>query len=206
MAGLYHRKMQELTLLDTVHVYLTDAALQGAHEGATVQLAEELGSVDPLLESLILAMEGVLAHWETSARTYLDHLSGMLAAQLVHRHSTLTSPPDTADVHAGLSDRHYLAIRDLLEERLSDPIPLADMASVTGLSVSQFARQFKARTGLAPHRYLVQLRVDEASRLLRGSSMPIAEIATRCGFSHQEHLTRVMQAHLRTTPAALRRS
>ncbi len=35
--------------------------------------------------------------------------------------------------------------------------------------------------------------------------MPIAEVTAVCGFSHQEHLTRVLRAYLGTTPAALRR-
>ena len=80
------------------------------------------------------------------------------------------------------------------------------MAGVAGLSVSQFARAFKARTGQPPHRYLMRLRVEQAVRLLRTSTLPIADISARCGFSHQEHLTRVLRAQLGTTPAALRRS
>jgi AraC family transcriptional regulator len=79
------------------------------------------------------------------------------------------------------------------------------MAAVAGLSVSQFSRQFKARLGVAPHQYLLRLRVETASRLLREQALSIADVATRCGFSHQEHLTRVVRAHLQTTPAALRR-
>jgi AraC family transcriptional regulator len=73
------------------------------------------------------------------------------------------------------------------------------------LSVSQFSRQFKARTGLAPHRFLLGLRVEHACRLLGTDQLPIAEVAIRCGFSHQEHLTRVMRAQLGTTPGAVRR-
>jgi AraC family transcriptional regulator len=42
--------------------------------------------------------------------------------------------------------------------------------------------------------------------MLRTGSAPIAEVAVTCGFSHQEHLTRLMRARLGTTPAALRRS
>lgn len=80
-----------------------------------------------------------------------------------------------------------------------------DLASAAGLSVSQFARRFKARTGSPPHRYLVRLRVDQAARLLRAGTMPIAQVAAACGFSHREHLTRVLRSHLGTTPAALRR-
>jgi AraC family transcriptional regulator len=93
-----------------------------------------------------------------------------------------------------------------MEERLAETVSLAELASVAGLSVSQFSRQFKARTGLAPHRFLLGLRVDQACRLLRTDTTPIADIAVRCGFSHQEHLTRVMRAHLDTTPGAVRRS
>jgi AraC family transcriptional regulator len=84
-------------------------------------------------------------------------------------------------------------------------VPLADMAIVAGLSVSQFSRQFKARTGVAPHRFLMRLRIDAALRLLRDGVMPIAQVAAACGFSHQEHLTRVLAAHLKTTPGAVRR-
>ncbi len=73
------------------------------------------------------------------------------------------------------------------------------------MSVSQFSRQFKARTGLAPHRFLLGLRVDQACRLLRANRPPIADVAVHCGFSHPAHLTRVMRAQLDTTPGAVRR-
>jgi AraC family transcriptional regulator len=92
-----------------------------------------------------------------------------------------------------------------MEERLAEPVSLAELAAAAGLSVSQFSRQFKARTGQAPHRFLLGLRVEHACRLLRTDQLPIAEVAFRCGFSHQEHLTRVMKAHVGTTPGALRR-
>jgi AraC family transcriptional regulator len=75
---------------------------------------------------------------------------------------------------------------------------------VAGLSVSQFARQFKTTAGVAPHRYLLRMRVRQAELLLRTGSLPIAEVAARCGFSHQEHLTRVVRTHLGTTPGVLR--
>ena len=190
--------------LDTVHVYLAGAALQDSSEGRPVELAEELGVTDPLVEQLMLALDGVVRQWQPAARTYVDHLGGLLAAHLVRTHSTHRAPrPPTA---AGLTDRQLARVRALMAERLAEPLPLADLAAVAGLSVSQFTRRFRAATGLAPHRFLIRLRVDAACRLLRSGSLPIAEIAASCGFSHQEHLTRVLRAHLGTTPAALRRT
>ena len=190
--------------LDTVHVYLADQALQdSSSDGRPVELAEELGVTDPLVEQLMLALDGVVQQWQPAARTYVDHLGGLLAAHLVRTHSTGRVSVPTA---TGLTDRQLARVRALMASRLAEPLPLADLAAVTGLSVSQFTRRFRAATGLAPHRFLVRLRVDAACRLLRAGSLPIADVAASCGFSHQEHLTRVLRAHLGTTPGALRRT
>lgn len=189
--------------LDTVHVYLSDRALQNAHDGdRPIELAEELGVADPLVEQLMLTLDGVVRRWEPAARTYVDHVGALLAAHLVRAHSSISAREPTS----GLTDGDVARVREMMVSRLGEPLPLTDLAAVTGLSVSQFARRFKAATGLTPHRFLVRLRVDAAARLLRTSSSPIARIATTCGFSHQEHLTRVMRAQLGTTPGVLRKS
>jgi AraC family transcriptional regulator len=210
--GLFiHPAGRDLTVelggdLSTVHLYLRDDLVQDA-AGAdrSIELAEELGTSDRLLEQLVLAMDETLRRWEPAARTYLDQLGSMVAAQLVQRHGVGGLGYVGDRLAGGLGDCQFQAVRALMEERLGEPVSLAELASVAGLSVSQFSRQFKARTGLAPHRFLLSLRVDQACRLLRTDTAPIAEIAIRCGFSHQEHLTRVMRAHLDTTPGAVRR-
>ncbi|MGX5186039.1 helix-turn-helix domain-containing protein [Streptomyces avermitilis] len=192
--------------LDTVHLYLADSVLQEAHgEGGTVELAEELGSSDPLIEQLVLALDGVVQRPEPSARTYVDHLVGTLAARLAHAH-TADRPVDPGSAPSGLTSRQLRSARELMETRMSEPLPVAELASAAGLSASQFSRQFRASTGKSPHQFLLQLRLDHARRLLRTTTVPIADVAGRCGFSHQEHLTRVMRAKLGTTPAAFRRT
>jgi AraC family transcriptional regulator len=188
--------------LDTVHVYLADEALRSS--GGPVELAEELGVTDPLVEQLMLALDGVVRQWQPTARTYVDHLGGLLAAHLVRTHSTHRKP--SPPMAAGLTDRQLASVRALMVARLAEPLPLAELAAEAGLSVSQFTRRFRAATGLAPHRFLIRLRVDAACRLLRSGSLPIAEVAASCGFSHQEHLTRVLRAHLGTTPGVLRKT
>jgi AraC family transcriptional regulator len=209
--GLFiHPAGRDLTVelggaLNTVHLYLTDDVVQDAAGGnRPVELAEELGTSDRLLEQLVLSMDETLRRWEPAARTYLDQLGSMVAAQLVRRHGAGVSSGDDRPV-GGLGDCQFAAVRAVMEERLAEPVSLAELALLAGLSVSQFSRQFRARTGLAPHRFLLGLRVDQACRLLRTDRAPIAEIAVRCGFSHQEHLTRVMRTHLDTTPGAMRR-
>ncbi|GGN52350.1 AraC family transcriptional regulator [Streptomyces albiflavescens] len=192
--------------LDTVHLYLADSVLQDAHgEGQAVEIAEELGSSDPLIEQLVLALDGVVRRWEPSARTYADHLVGTLAAHLAHAHAA-GRPVDRDSASPGLTGQQLTSARELMESRLSEPLPVAEVASVTGLSTSQFTRRFRASTGKSPHQFLLQLRLDHARRLLRTTTVPIADVAVRCGFSHQEHLTRVMRDKLGTTPAVFRRA
>jgi AraC family transcriptional regulator len=190
--------------LDTVHAYLTDEALRDVNDGRPVELSEELGAADPLAEQLMLALEGAVRRWEPSARTYTDHLTGMLAAQLVHWHGARPAAPRPA--RSGLSARQFAAVRELMEQRLAEPLPIADLATAASLSPSQFTRQFRASTGQSPHQFLLKLRIEQACRLLRTGSAPIGKVAVECGFSHQEHLTRVMRARLGTTPAAFRRA
>lgn len=199
--GLFmHPAGRDLTVelggpLDTVHAYLSDKVLP-------VELSEEMGTADPLVEQLMLALDGVVQQWEPSARTYVDHLSGLLAAHLAHHYSTArATKPD----NARLSEKQLTAAKEVMLGRLAEPIPLADLAAAATLSVSQFTRRFKAATGDTPHRYLMRMRVEQACRLLRTGTLSIPEIAVRCGFSHQEHLTRVMRARVGTTPAAYRR-
>lgn len=193
--------------LNTVHLYLSDALLQAAaQDGRSVRLKEEFGTTDPLLEQLVLALDGAVRHWEPSGSTYVDQLALMTAAQLARRHSVRQRAAEPVQCRAGLSDRQFAAVRELMDARLSEPLSLEDLASAAGLGVSQFARRFTARAGCPPHRYLVRLRVERAARLLRAGAMPIAQVAAACGFSHQEHLTRVIRSQLGTTPAALRRA
>ena len=208
--GLFlHPASRDLTVelggnLRTVHVYLDDCAVQeAADQPGHVELAEELGNFDPLVEQLVLSLDGVLRGWEPSARTYVDHLSVLLAAHLARYHSVRPVAGQAA-VSRGLSRSQLAAVREIMEARLAEPIPLADLAAAVPLSVSQFSRQFKASTGDTPHRFLMRLRAEQACRLLRGTTMPIAEVAARCGFSHQEHLARVLRAQHGTTPSALR--
>jgi AraC family transcriptional regulator len=95
---------------------------------------------------------------------------------------------------------------EFMDANLAERLALGDIAGAVGLSPAHFIRQFKARTGMAPHQYLVRLRLERAKRLLRETDSSIAQIAFECGFSHQEHMTRFFGQLAGTTPAVFRRA
>jgi AraC family transcriptional regulator len=95
---------------------------------------------------------------------------------------------------------------EFMEANLDRSIGLPAISDAAGLSPSHFARQFRASVGQAPHQYLMQGRVEHAKRRLGETNAGLAEIADACGFTNQEHLTRLFKRACGTTPAAYRKT
>ena len=90
---------------------------------------------------------------------------------------------------------------DFIEQNCLRNIRLEELANLTGLSQSHFSHAFKASTGVAPHQYQTNLRLDRAKHLLVRSEYPLTTIAVETGFADQAHFTRVFRKNLGTTPA-----
>jgi transcriptional regulator GlxA family with amidase domain len=104
----------------------------------------------------------------------------------------------------GLSPGAMRRIREYVEAHLGDSMDLATLAAVAGLSIHHFARGFKQSTGLTPHHYLTQKRVERAQDMLAHSALSLSEIAYAVGFSDQSHLARHFRQMLGTTPGQFR--
>jgi AraC-type DNA-binding domain-containing proteins len=94
--------------------------------------------------------------------------------------------------------------RDYLHAHLDRDIGLEDLAQTCGVDRFRLTRAFKAAFGLAPHAYLIQLRLARARRLLSQGQTP-AEVAMALGFADQSHLGRWFRRAYRLTPADYRR-
>ena len=80
-----------------------------------------------------------------------------------------------------------------LSTHLSDPISVADMAARARLSPSRFSVVFRQTYGMAPAKYLLQMRVEHAAELLRGSDWTLAHIADLCGFADVHHFAKTFK-------------
>lgn len=86
------------------------------------------------------------------------------------------------------------------------PWTIEMLASCVTISDSRLHALFLEEFSLPPHRWLAGLRMDKVCALLTNSTLPIAEIALRAGFSDQTALTRAMRNTVGETPAAYRRT
>ncbi len=83
------------------------------------------------------------------------------------------------------------------------PVSLAELAALAGLSRFQLLRAFARQIGTTPHAYLVQKRVRIARQRLASGAMP-AEAAADAGFADQSHMTRAFVRYVGVTPARFR--
>lgn len=93
-----------------------------------------------------------------------------------------------------------------MQEHCGRNIRLKELAELTGLSQSHFSHSFKASTGLTPHDWQMNARLELAKELLRDGDQGLTAIAVETGFSDQAHFTRVFRKHVGTTPARWKRS
>lgn len=80
-------------------------------------------------------------------------------------------------------------LRELLDERVVEGITLAEAARLVRAHPAHLVRSFSSAYGIAPHQYLMSLRVGRARRLLLEGRSP-GEAAVATGFYDQPHLTR----------------
>lgn len=92
-----------------------------------------------------------------------------------------------------------LRVRSRIDDAPAQPHPLSELAALSGLSRFQTVRQFARLTGLTPHAYVIQRRLDAARRLIRNGSQ-LADAAIEAGFSDQSHMHRIFVARHGFTP------
>ncbi|WP_263410613.1 helix-turn-helix domain-containing protein [Terriglobus tenax] len=103
---------------------------------------------------------------------------------------------------SGLSALQLRQVLDFLHQHLDAALSLSELARLVDLSPSQFARQFKAATGVSPHRYQLNTRIGKAQELLLVQGESLSMVAAATGFVDQSHFTRTFKRVTGATPHA----
>jgi AraC family transcriptional regulator len=94
---------------------------------------------------------------------------------------------------------------DLLTERCTEALTLADLAAEARVHPGYLTCAFRRHFGCTVGEYLRRQRVTLACRHLAGSDTPLADVALLTGFADQSHFTRTFKRQLGLTPAAYRK-
>jgi len=154
-------------------------------------LAERLRATHQVLESNADRLQKECALLEVIGEIVIHHAS--------------TRPNESAPISGSRSSAALQRVRDLLEAEYARAVTIRELADVASLSTFHLIRVFRASFGLPPYKYLEQIRIQQARRLIR-LGFPLTHVVHATGFSDQSHLTRYFKRIVGVTPGTYARA
>ncbi|WP_172199535.1 helix-turn-helix transcriptional regulator [Saccharibacillus qingshengii] len=157
----------------------------------------------PALRELLLAIQ----EEHDSARA--SYVSVVYAYMLqffvqVNRHFRQENvEPSKNPVSFAQLEKIRLVIR-AMEDRHAHSWTLEELAALAYLSPSRFSDIFRRAVGVSPLTYLIQIRLENAYRLLETTDLKIVDIAIECGFRTLSNFNRLFKRHIGTEPRLIR--
>jgi AraC family transcriptional regulator len=157
---------------------------------------------DSLIYEIGLALKAELTTDGLGNRFYAESLFTALSAHLLRKYSS----PNLKILKSedGLPKYKLQKAIAYINEHLDRDIRLADLAKAVGMSQYYFCRCFRQSMGISPYQYAIGQRIARAKQLLNRKDLAIADIALRCGFANQDHLTKMFRRLVGVTPKVYR--
>jgi AraC-like DNA-binding protein len=191
---------------DALVVHVTQNALDEIAYDHQVPRVERLawshGTIDPVVHQLGHVLLASLERSLHPSKIFVDHVLQALNCHFVCAYGGVRS---STQFRGGLSPSQMRRASDFLEANLDGNIGLKHVAEVCELSVGHFARAFKRTFRKPPHHWLTERRIDRATDLMMNSRLPLADIASRCGFGDQSALNRSFKRIHGVSPGIWRR-
>ena len=96
------------------------------------------------------------------------------------------------------------SVRLYLQENYGSPVDFSALAESLGFSAPYLSKLFHEQTGSSPSKYLTDLRMRQAKKLLLDTSLTVREIAARVGYPDPFHFSRSFKNTVGTSPAQFR--
>ena len=167
------------------------------------ELRENLGTPDGELVAIGKQLLASLETEGTTPRMQVETGAWRLAIHLL-RHYGGTPLPEGRPA-SRLPPRKLRQVLDYIDSNLRDEMTLADLARIVAISPGHFAHLFRQTTGLPPHRFILERRMERAKLLLRDTDLPITEIAEQVGCGSHSHLSVMFHREIGVTPRDYRR-
>lgn len=167
-------------------------------EVAFGRIALDRPTLSLLLRLFALRSEEVWARLESQA------IGLLVIAQLFSAWREPQNPPAVL-FRLKLSERAALVhLRTEADRRCPNTISMVEAQSISGLNRNKIHYGFKQMFGVSLQRYCTDLRLRLASELLLTTTLPIAEIAAKAGFSEPTNFTAAFRQHTGQLPSSFR--
>ena len=126
----------------------------------------------------------------------------MLSGKLLVFISTVIA--DAYDQRRAKSET-ILKAKIYIKDHVSETVNLSDIAKFVNLSPNYLHQLFRKTEGITPREYLTEYRLNLACKLLRTTSLPLSEIAERCGFCNQQYMSLLFKKRYGSSPMTYRK-
>jgi AraC family transcriptional regulator len=177
--------------------------MKGSHSGA-VEVLNQFCVRDVQIESLARQLWHEYQTHDLASGICAESLASQFAVHVLRHYSNIGKTAQAPS--SKLSAQALKRAVDYIEANLSNDLTVAELARALSMSAGHFAHAFKSTTGIAPHRYVIERRLELAKSLLRQTQLPISAVAMRSGFTTQSHFSVTFQNLTAQTPSAFRRT
>jgi AraC family transcriptional regulator len=194
-------------LVNVVQLYLPHTTLERvageADQPGPGILSERTGHPDTITSRLLMSAADALEGNETLDALFRHQLTDLLATRLLAAHAG--APTTFQPITGGLSPMTLRSAIERLRSGVDTDVSLAALASDAGLSRFHFCRAFKESTGLSPHAWLRQHRLEQAMNMLRDTDASVVSVAAALGYASQTAFAAAFRKLTGETPSDWRR-
>ncbi len=156
--------------------------------GGSIELNHKLRTNDPKLFHLSQWLLDELHSDGAGGKLYIDSLINLLTVHLLQNYAS-TSKKQIAKP-SKMTEQQVSRSIEYMHANVEREISLEELAVVANMSQSHLSRLFKQSTGLSPHQYFINIRIDKAKSLILSRNFTMAEISSTLGFTDQSHMNR----------------
>ncbi|KAA0069889.1 AraC family transcriptional regulator [Tardiphaga sp. P9-11] len=193
--------------LNVVQLYLPQTTLERVASEANVvgprDLLDRSAHPDLITSRLLMSAADSLDGSAALDMLFRHQLTDLLATRLLSAHAG--APVKLLPVIGGLSPAALLRSIERLRSDSDSDVSLAALASDVGLSRFHFCRAFKESTGLSPHAWLRQHRLEQAMNMLRDTDTSVVSVAAALGYASQTAFAAAFRKLTGETPSDWRR-
>lgn len=140
------------------------------------------------------------------AKSHGEELATDIADQMVYNAVREAGAEQRISVQSKIGTRnpHLAKAIRMMEASVEDPVSPTLIAEEIGISTRQLERLFGRYLGVSPKKFLMDLRLQKAQRLLVQTELSVTEVAMACGFSSSGHFSRVYRTQFGHSPVSQR--
>lgn len=212
------RYFAENSLLQAVASGNTDEAIKMCHNFLQYRILPRIPSIIRDKKNLLITLNTLLRKAAETGGVHplhIDHLSRQLNIEI----ESLVTMEQLQRMNAVMVRKYCLLVQNysrnsysaLVKDCLNQidfyyntELSLASLAKTCSISQNYLSTTFKKETGMTVTDYINQTRLRQALLLLNTTSLPIGEIATRCGYFDANYFTRIFKKTLGQSPRQYR--